>query len=140
MGLKSIMSLGRKSGKQDSTATGTVTFQESLPSSDINAASKESIPMNSWRESRMVAPHETSDAKCDMMVNHIFSQQTQALWHVGTDDEGVVIKKSRGQYVCCPSDLVRPDGFFDAVKALNVKVGLQNHTLSMLRLTIQRAL
>jgi hypothetical protein len=71
MGLKSIMSLGRKSGKQDSTATGTVTFQESLPSTDINAASKESIPMNSWRESRMVAPHETSDAKCDMMDQEV---------------------------------------------------------------------
>jgi hypothetical protein len=46
------------------------------------------------------------------------------LWYTGDEDEGVVIKQSRGQHVCCPPDLCRPDGFYDAVKALNVKVSI----------------
>ena len=40
-----------------------------------------------------------NDAKCDVMVNHVWSEQAKLLWNIGNDDEGVVIKKSRGQYV-----------------------------------------
>ncbi|KAK6005946.1 hypothetical protein QM012_007588 [Aureobasidium pullulans] len=62
------------------------------------------------------------------MVNHIWSQQTKLLWNTGGDDEGVVIKSGRDQYVCYPPNLKRPDGFFEAVKALNVKSAMTVHT------------
>jgi hypothetical protein len=40
----------------------------------------------------------------------------------GDEDEGVVVKQRRDKFVCCPPDLQRPGGFFEAVQALNVKV------------------
>jgi hypothetical protein len=71
-------------------------------------------------DSHGIAMHRLNDARCELMVNHIWSQQAKLLWNSGEEDEGVVIKQRRGQYVCCPPDLCRPDGFYDAVKALNV--------------------
>jgi hypothetical protein len=68
--------------------------------------------------------YRLNDARCELMVNHIWSQQAKLLWYTGDEDEGVVIKQSRGQHVCCPPDLCRPGGFYDAVKALNVKVSI----------------
>lgn len=71
---------------------------------------------------QVVAMHRLNDAKYSVMVDHIWSQQAQLLWYAGDEDEGVVLKASRDRYVCCPPDLERPDGFFEAIKALNVKV------------------
>lgn len=56
------------------------------------------------------------------MVNHIWSQQAKLLWYSGGEDEGVVLKAGRSEYVCCPPDFHRPNGFFEAIKSLNVKV------------------
>ncbi|CAD0115061.1 unnamed protein product [Aureobasidium uvarum] len=66
--------------------------------------------------------HRLNNAKCELMVNHIWSQQAQNLWFTGGEEEGVVIKAGRDQYVCCPPDLRRPDGIFEAIQALNVKI------------------
>ena len=45
------------------------------------------------------------------------------MWTLGEDDEGVVLKKSRGAYTCSPIDLADEEaGLFQAVQALNVKV------------------
>lgn len=71
---------------------------------------------------QVVAMHRLNNAKHAVMVNHIWSQQTKLLWYSGGEDEGVVIKSGRDQFVCCPPDLERSDGFFEAIKALNVKV------------------
>jgi hypothetical protein len=69
-----------------------------------------------------IAMHRLNDSRCDVMVNHIWSQQAQLLWYTGDEDEGVVVKQRRDKFVCCPPDLQRSGGFFDAVQALNVKV------------------
>lgn len=115
MGLKSYF---RKPGKdaQSPTEKG-----EDIPPAPTTPAcytprSRESAGLEGIPMQRL------NDAKCDVMVNHVWSQQAKLLWNIGNDDEGVVIKKSRGQYVCCPPDLRRPDGFLEAVQALNVKV------------------
>ena len=68
-------------------------------------------------------PEEIRDLKCDVMVNWLYQQQMEMLWTAGGQDEGVVLKKTRGQYTCCPSDIVEePYGFFKAVQTLNVRV------------------
>ncbi|KAH0367056.1 hypothetical protein KCU65_g4911, partial [Aureobasidium melanogenum] len=67
------------------------------------------------------AMQRLNETKYGIMVNHIWSQQSQLLWYSGGEDEGVVIKSGRDQFVCCPPDLERPGGFFEAIKALNVK-------------------
>ena len=81
--------------------------------------------------SQAIAMHRLNDVKPEVMVNHIYYQQAQLLWYTGEKDEGVVLKQSRGQYVCCPPELRanRPDGFFDAIQALNVKVRTYTSTI-----------
>ncbi|KAI9809406.1 MAG: hypothetical protein M1826_003919 [Phylliscum demangeonii] len=59
------------------------------------------------------------------MVEYIWTQQCQMTWSSGRPGEGVVLKKGKGEYVCAPLSLARqPDGLFDAVRAMNVKVAM----------------
>jgi len=63
------------------------------------------------------------DIKCDIMVNWLHSRQEEHLWTGGEPEEGVCLKKSRGQFACAPQDLsLEQDGFYAAIKTLNVKV------------------
>ncbi|CAD0058106.1 unnamed protein product, partial [Aureobasidium pullulans] len=115
MGLKTYF---RKPGKdaQSPTEKGEVIPPTPTTPACYTPRSRESAGLEGIPMQRL------NDAKCDVMVNHVWSEQAKLLWNIGNDDEGVVIKKSRGQYVCCPPDLRRPDGFLEAVQALNVKV------------------
>jgi len=64
-----------------------------------------------------------NDLKCDVMVNWLYQQQMEKLWTAGGHDEGVMLKKNRGAYTCCPADIVEEQfGFFQAVQMLNVRV------------------
>lgn len=66
---------------------------------------------------------EINDIKCDVMVNWLHSRQEEKLWTTGEGEEGVVLKKSRGQYTCAPADLAYESvGLFRAVQTLNVRV------------------
>ncbi|KAI9698880.1 MAG: hypothetical protein M1820_007301 [Bogoriella megaspora] len=68
---------------------------------------------------------EMTDIKCNVVVAHLYQQQLERLWTSGADDEGVVLKKGRGQYTACPSELTQTEaGFYDAVVALNVRCAL----------------
>lgn len=63
------------------------------------------------------------DIKCEVMVNWIHTKQEEKLWTVGERGEGVVLKKSKGRYVCCPTDLQDDPGqFYQQVALLNVRV------------------
>ncbi|KAH0030048.1 hypothetical protein KCU78_g3175, partial [Aureobasidium melanogenum] len=79
-------------------------------------------------DAQVAAMQRLHDTKYGVMVNHIWSQQAQLLWYSGGDDEGVLIKSGRDKYVCCPPDLERPDGFFEAIKTLNVKSAMTVNT------------
>lgn len=66
---------------------------------------------------------EMNDMKCDVMANYLHQQQQERMWVQDGEDEGVVLKKSRGQYTCCPSELQdNPYGFAKAIEMLNVRV------------------
>ncbi len=74
-------------------------------------------------EIRTPAAYELHQIKCDVMVNWLYQQQMERLWTAGGEDEGVVLKKARGAYTCCPQNLIEePLGFFRAIEALNVRV------------------
>ena len=76
---------------------------------------------------RNATVEEINDIKCEVMVNWLYSQQEEKLWTTGEEDEGVVLKKSRGMYTCSPADLAdEQSGFFQAVQELNVKVCLHH--------------
>ncbi|KAK4556617.1 hypothetical protein LTR86_006188 [Recurvomyces mirabilis] len=70
-----------------------------------------------------------NDLKCDVMVNWLYQQQMEKLWTAGGHDEGVMLKKNRGAYTCCPADIVEEQyGFFQAVQTLNVRCAMTVNT------------
>jgi hypothetical protein len=99
------------------------------PQSSLNIPGRNSLthsrrssqyPQGDFRNS---AIEEVLDIKSDVMVNFIHQQQMQKLWTSHMPSEGVVLKKSRGNYTCSP-DILRREigGLFDQVVAMNVKV------------------
>ena len=94
------------------SASGTGTPRTSRPAS--------LYPAGDFRNSAL---EEIIDIKCDVMVNWLHQQQLESMWSSGGPGEGVVLKKTRDNFTCCPSDLAEYRGdFFDAVRALNVRV------------------
>jgi|SRR5579871_429614 len=98
----------------------------SMYDSPMNGGSRNSsrpsslYPVGDFRNSPQ---EEINDIKCEVMVNWLHSQQEEKLWTSGDEEEGVVLKKSRGMYTCAPADLAEEQaGFFQAVQTLNVKV------------------
>ncbi|RMY74176.1 hypothetical protein D0862_14158 [Hortaea werneckii] len=83
-------------------------------------------PAGDWRNSQQ---EEINEIKCDVMVNWLYQQQMERLWTAGGHDEGVILKKGRGAYTCCPADIVEePYGFFKAVETLNVRTAMTVNT------------
>jgi hypothetical protein len=77
-------------------------------------------PAGDFRNSSMP---DINDMKAEIMCNYLHQQQLKKMWSNGGREEGVLLKKSRGEYTSCPSDLqLRRNGLFDAVKRLNVRV------------------
>ena len=88
-------------------------------------------PTGDFRNSAM---DDIRDIKADVMINWLHQQQLEKMWGNGGQSEGVVLKKSRDNYTCCPPELANYQGdFFDAVRALNVRVrNLFNMVLCLL--------
>ncbi|KAH0288146.1 hypothetical protein KCU71_g15735, partial [Aureobasidium melanogenum] len=142
MGLKSYLAPGRKSDKKDekstqlnekAPATGTSTPHHLTPSGAVSGAATPfgSRPVSVFPEGdfRNHAKEEILDIKCDMMVNNLYQKQMELLWTAGAHDEGILLKKSRGKYACCPSDLEsEPFGFFKAIETLNVRCAMTVNT------------
>ncbi len=65
------------------------------------------------------------EIKSDVMVNWLYQQQSEMMFSLGGKDEGVVLKKYRDSYTCCPTELRdERGGLFDAVRRLNVRVSI----------------
>lgn len=65
------------------------------------------------------------DIKHEVMVNYLFQQQCSFLW-IGSgsgDTEGVLLRKSRGNYLACPPQLAQSTFGF-ACATLNVHVSI----------------
>ena len=59
-----------------------------------------------------------------VMINFLRQRQLTKLWSDTNLDEGVVLKRAKGDFVSQPEELsTLPGGFYDQVKRLNVKVG-----------------
>ncbi|KAM3075073.1 hypothetical protein ACMFMG_007469 [Clarireedia jacksonii] len=65
------------------------------------------------------------DMKSDVMVSYLHQQQLEKMWASGAPGEGVVLKKSKGNFTCFPTQMEKdPSGIYEAVKALNVKCAM----------------
>lgn len=131
MGLLSYMK-PKKGAKAKEEEHAHPEITEKHPSSGTAMTTPGTMSPGAWSRPSSIYPtgdfrnsqHENlNEIKCDVMVNWLYQQQAERLWTSGGIDEGVVLKKSRGEYTCCPPDIVdEPYGFFKAVESLNVRV------------------
>ncbi|KAE8454018.1 hypothetical protein EG329_007794 [Mollisiaceae sp. DMI_Dod_QoI] len=63
------------------------------------------------------------DIKSDVMVNWLHQQQLERLWGMENGREGIVLKKSKGDFTCSPPAL-RSNLFFNQVVAMNVRCAM----------------
>ncbi|KAI9699641.1 MAG: hypothetical protein M1836_002675 [Candelina mexicana] len=83
-------------------------------------------PTGDFRNS---AVDDIADIKADVMVNWLYQQQMERLWTSGERGEGIVLKKKRADYTCCPRELAQDyAGLFDAVLKLNVRAAMTVNT------------
>jgi hypothetical protein len=65
------------------------------------------------------------DVKCDVMAQWLHSKQEEKIWTTGDAGEGVLVKKSKGNYAFSPAELLDDGtGLYQAVAAMNVRVCL----------------
>lgn len=63
------------------------------------------------------------DVKCEVMAQWLHSKQEEKVWTSGEPGEGVLVKKQKGSYAYCPSELIEDgNGLYEAVAALNIRV------------------
>jgi hypothetical protein len=71
-----------------------------------------------------------NEVRSDMMVNWLYEQQLRKQYATGEDPfEGVVLKKSRGNFTCCPPHMAAlPDSLFAMVREMNVRCAMTVNT------------
>lgn len=61
--------------------------------------------------------------KSEVIVNWLYQKQQEKIWTTGGLGEGVVLRKAKGRYVCCPSTLQYDESnLYQMVARLNVCV------------------
>ena len=127
---KSYLKPGKAAAKEkESAAQEMTTVQQGTRTGSIapsiNGTPRTSRPASLYPagDFRNSALEEIIDIKCDVMVNWLHQQQLESMWSSGSSGEGVVLKKTRDNFTCCPSELAESRGeFYDAVRMLNVRV------------------
>jgi hypothetical protein len=72
------------------------------------------------------------DIQSTIMVNWLRQMQMEKLWSVGSPGEGVILKKDRDSYVCCPETLKDHSPlFYNQVVGMNVRVCSNFHSAQM---------
>ena len=67
-------------------------------------------------------PTSANAVRNAVMINYLRQRQLKKLWSDTNLDEGVVLKRSKGDFIRQPEELSSlPGGFYDQVKRLNVK-------------------
>ena len=66
-----------------------------------------------------------NSVRCDIMAKFLRQRQLEKMWSDSNQEEGVVLKKAKNDFICQPRDLIgMHDGFFEQVAKLNVKVAM----------------
>jgi hypothetical protein len=66
---------------------------------------------------------EIKNMKTEVMAEWLYKQQRLKLWASSGPEEGVMLKRSRGEYTCCPEDLrYMRSGLFEQIVQMNVAV------------------
>ena len=123
--------------KSDTSAAADVSEKRAGENAGPSASAQPSGPNSGWATPRASRPAsiypagdfrnstmgELNDIKCDVMVNWLHQQQLELMWSAGSINEGVVLKKGRGDFMSCPPELMAIQGdLFESIKLLNVRV------------------
>ncbi|KAH0556981.1 hypothetical protein GP486_005230 [Trichoglossum hirsutum] len=101
------------------------------------SSSPRSISSRTWRppplypdgDFRNGDADEVAEIKADVFVNWLYQEQLANLWANRASGEGIVLKKKRGVYSCCPPELrCHEGGLFKAVESMNVSVAMTVQT------------
>ncbi|KAL2015088.1 hypothetical protein VTK56DRAFT_6327 [Thermocarpiscus australiensis] len=119
-------------GRNDSDgATVKSTFKPNSPSNSRPASTRHSLfPLGDARNSDADAILEI---RSDMMVNWLHEQQRRKQYCTGADPfEGVVLKKARGSFACCPPQMAALGGagttLLAAASQMNVRCAMTVNT------------
>ena len=78
------------------------------------------FPQGDFRNAPLEDIH---NVKYEVMVNWLHTQQEERQWLSGDEEEGVVLKKSKGDYAFAPANLkAEASMLIDVVSQLNVRV------------------
>lgn len=112
------ISVSQTATKREADAT----LRTKPSSGSLKATHRASLyPAGDFRNSSLP---DINDMKTEIMCIYLHQQQLKKMWSNGGQGEGVLLKKSRNEYHCCPPDLqLHRGGIYDAVKGLNVRVG-----------------
>ncbi|KAK3377889.1 glycosyl transferase family group 2-domain-containing protein [Podospora didyma] len=109
-------------------ATTAASSQKRSPSNSRPASVRHSLfPMGDSRNSE---PDTLMEIRNDMMVNYLYEQQMRKQYASGMDPyEGVVLKKARGNFTCCPPQMAAiPDSLFAMISQMNVRCAMTVNT------------
>ncbi|KAL9624573.1 MAG: hypothetical protein Q9160_001237 [Pyrenula sp. 1 TL-2023] len=105
--------------------------EKAAPNSS-NASTDESKRSSSAvnRSNRPVSSYPLGDmVKHDVMITHLYQQILQRMWVSDQFEEGIVLKRSRDDFLCLPADLrEHRAGLYDAIRALNVRCAMTLNT------------
>ncbi|KAF2005987.1 hypothetical protein P154DRAFT_606305 [Amniculicola lignicola CBS 123094] len=129
-----------RKGSSQATPTRPSQFSTAGPS-QLESHTKSSRPSSlyPYGDFRNNHPDAINDIKCEVMVNWLHSKQEERIWTTGEPGEGVVLKRSKGRYVCCPYDLQYDcSNFFKMITKLNIRVAITVNT-RVIRLILARS-
>ena len=87
------------------------------------ARSPSPLSMHSFADSTTALSSPGNFVRNEVMINFLRQRQLEKLWSDSNITEGVILKRSKGDFICQPPELAQQaDGYFDQVKRLNVKV------------------
>lgn len=88
------------------------------------------MSMNSFTAGSFRSESDLTNMKSDVMTEYLYKQQCLKLWASSNAEEGVILKRSRGDYACCPDDLrSTKGGLFDQIVTMNVRVCASMYSL-----------
>jgi hypothetical protein len=95
------------------------------PGSAVSSRPASIYPIGDFRNG---ADDEILEIKSDTMVNYMYQDMVRRMWtHEMSQGEGVVLKKRKADFICCPRTLEHDEyQFFNTVKRMNVRVSLQD--------------
>ncbi|KAL6705005.1 hypothetical protein ACN47E_007408 [Coniothyrium glycines] len=69
------------------------------------------------------------DVKCDILANWLHTKQEEKCWSMNNPGEGIMVKKSKGNYACVPQELMN-DGtrLYPSIVEMNVRYAMTVNT------------